>query len=243
MPDEVTVPAGNEAPTPALPTEQAGEGVTQPVVDTPTTVTLDGQEYTLDDLRSGIMRQADYTRKTQDLATERQQVAQATALWSALGEDPKGAIEALQEHFAEALTPGETLEPEEARWREVQTFMEKQQERDALANVNAELARLSTRFGAFDKDALLQHAIDRGIPDLEVALIHQRATSQQVQAQAQQQAADAAALAAKQALPAVAGGSHALGATGGSGKAITTVKGALAEALAEAGLDSLSSLS
>lgn len=239
MEPEVTVPEGNAALEGALGNEQAPEGAAQ-VVDTPQTVTIDGQEYTLDDVRSGMLRQADYTRKTQEVANERQQLAQPLALWKALEEDPAGAIEALQEHFAEQLVPAEELGPEDARWREVQTFMEKQQEREALAGVNAELARLESKFGSFDKDALLQHAIDRNIPDLEVALIHKNAISTE---DAQRKAADAAALAAKQGLPPVAGGSRAAGSSQAGGKPITSVKGALAEALAEAGLTSLSSLS
>lgn len=39
-------------------------------------VTVDGQQITFKDLKEGQLRQADYTRKTQELATQRQQVEQ-----------------------------------------------------------------------------------------------------------------------------------------------------------------------
>ncbi len=244
MPEEVIAPAGGEAPSTEVASDQSVVEGAALAEATPATVNIDGTEYTLDEVKSGMLRQADYTRKTQDLAIERQQQARAIALWEALGEDPVGAIEALQEHFADALTPAEALDPNDEFKRDVQSFMEKQQEREAIANVNTELARLETQFGRFDRDALLQHAIDHQIPSLEVALIHQRATNPAAGAQAQQAAADAAALAAKQALPAVAGANGAAGSlSAGDGKPITSVKGALAAALAEAGLDSLSSLS
>ena len=54
--------------------------------ETPTgdvhTVKVDGQEQqvSLDELRNGYQRQADYTRKTQELASERERLAQGEAI-------------------------------------------------------------------------------------------------------------------------------------------------------------------
>lgn len=238
MPEEVIAPSPDAEVAPVATTPLEGEA---PVTATP--VVIDGTEYTLDEVKQGMLRQADYTRKTQELSNERQLNARAASLWSALEEDPAEAIAALQEHFADKLIPAEELGPEDEFKRDVTAFMQSQQEAAALANVNAELARIQGVHGTFDHDALLQFAIDRSIPSLEDALVLQRALNPQASAAALQAAADAAALAAKQALPAVAGGSSASGSqAAGDGKPITSVKGALAAALAEAGLDSLSSL-
>lgn len=234
--DEATVPSGTEAPS-GLVTEQP-EGAGQSVADTP--VTIDGVAYTQDELRASILRQQDYTRKTQDLAAQRQALAQAEAVWQALQDDPKGTLATLEQHFAEALkeAPAATQTPEDARWQQVESFMKEQQQREAVASVNAEIAKLQLKYGMFDGDAVLQHALELQIPNLEVALRDFRA----VNPATQQAAADAAALAAKQNLPPVSGGSHAAGTTRPGGKPISTVADALNEALAEVGATSLSSL-
>lgn len=40
-------------------------------------INIDGQEWTMDDLRGGILRQSDYTKKTQDLAEQRRSLDKA----------------------------------------------------------------------------------------------------------------------------------------------------------------------
>ena len=69
------------------------------------TVKIDGveQSVSLDELRNGYQRQADYTRKTQELATERERLAQGEAIVQALESDPQGAIEALGNAFGVSL--------------------------------------------------------------------------------------------------------------------------------------------
>ena len=62
---------------------------------------MDGaeSEVTLSELQQGYQRQADYTRKTQELASERQRLEQAEAIVSALEADPQGALTALSTAF------------------------------------------------------------------------------------------------------------------------------------------------
>ena len=54
-------------------------------------VKIDGaeSEVTLEELRDGYQRQADYTRKTQELSAERDRLRQAEAIASALESDPE----------------------------------------------------------------------------------------------------------------------------------------------------------
>ena len=58
------------------------------------TVSVDGesQEVSLQELRDGYQRQADYTRKTQELASERKRLQQAEAIASALENDPEATL-------------------------------------------------------------------------------------------------------------------------------------------------------
>ncbi len=52
------------------------------------TVKVDGeeQEVSLEELRDGYQRQSDYTRKTQELASERRRLQQAEAIVSSLSQ-------------------------------------------------------------------------------------------------------------------------------------------------------------
>ena len=64
-------------------------------------VKVDGEEHqvSLSELQNGYQRQADYTRKTQEIAEERQRLQQAEAIASALESDPAGTIAALSSAF------------------------------------------------------------------------------------------------------------------------------------------------
>ena len=70
-------------------------------------VKVDGvdQEVSLEELRDGYQRQSDYTRKTQELASERRRLQQAEAIVQSLESDPDGTIKALSEAFG--VTPEE----------------------------------------------------------------------------------------------------------------------------------------
>ena len=71
------------------------------------TIKVDGeeQEVSLEELRDGYQRQSDYTRKTQELASERRRLQQAEAIVQSLESDPDGTIKALSEAFG--VTPEE----------------------------------------------------------------------------------------------------------------------------------------
>ena len=60
------------------------------------TVTIDGEQMDVSqsELINGYQRQADYTRKTQELATERERLAQGEAIVQALESDPESAVSA-----------------------------------------------------------------------------------------------------------------------------------------------------
>lgn len=64
-------------------------------------VKVDGEstQVSLNELQDGYQRQADYTRKTQELASERSRLQQAEAIVVALEKDPSGTLQALARSF------------------------------------------------------------------------------------------------------------------------------------------------
>ena len=131
----------------------------------------DGTEIPIDELEQGYLRQSDYTRKTQDLAAQRAQLAEAEELMAALQSDPQATLEALQRHLIGDDSDLEDLDPLEMEVREHRQFIEQQRSQELQYEVEDELAGLEDEYGEFDWDEVLEFAIDREIPDLEAALL------------------------------------------------------------------------
>ena len=102
------------------------------------TVKIDGREerVSLNELQNGYQRQADYTRKTQELASERERLAQGEAIVQALEADPEGAITALAGSFGVGVGNHNTsspehgdyedVDPDEVRLRRIESSIEEQ---------------------------------------------------------------------------------------------------------------------
>ena len=143
-------------------------------------VKVDGveQQIGIDELRNGYQRQADYTRKTQELASEREKLAQGEAIVQALENDPQGAIEALGNAFGISLgnqvsenqEDYEDLEPEEVRLRRVESAIEEQNRAQRQQNMQREIAQLGEEYGVeIDQQKLFSHAIKNNINNLRAA--------------------------------------------------------------------------
>lgn len=161
--------------TPAGTTPDVATG-SPSVSDSPSyTVKIDGQEVsvTIDELLKGYQRQSDYTRKTQALAAERQQMEELAMLANALNTDPAGTIQLLQEAYgltkAEATQMAEEMDPEEARWQQVESFMQQQQNAQRQAMIDRDIANLKAQYGDFDEMELVKHAVENRIPNLRAA--------------------------------------------------------------------------
>ena len=144
------------------------------------TVKIDGveQEVSLQELQNGYQRQADYTRKTQELAAERERLAQGEAIVQALESDPEGAISALGNAFGVSLgnqytetsEDVEDLDPEEVRLRRLESAIEQQNRAQRQQNMQREIAQLSEEYGVeIDQQPLFAHAIKHNIPNLKAA--------------------------------------------------------------------------
>ena len=160
-------------------TPESSTGEAAEPADSTYTVKVDGSEseVTLSELQQGYQRQADYTRKTQELASERQRLEQAEAIVSALEADPKGALTALSTAFGiednrQASSTDEWEEdsdPQEQRIASLEATVAQQTRASRQTALEKEVNALHSKYGNFDADALYRHALSNRIPNLEAA--------------------------------------------------------------------------
>ena len=147
------------------------------------TIKVDGEEQmvSLEELQNGYQRQADYTRKTQELASERERLAQGEAIVQALEADPQGAISALSDAFGVASVGSqntevealEDLDPEEVRLRRIEQSIEQQERAARQQNLQKDVQGLRDKYGAdISEQDLYAHALRNNIGNLEAAYTH-----------------------------------------------------------------------
>ena len=152
-------------------------------------VKVDGenQEVSLEELRDGYQRQSDYTRKTQELASERKRLQQAEAIVSSLEADPDGTLTALADAFGVQVgssntggddsydTWGDTEpDPTEQRIANLETQIAQQNRLQRRQQTEKQVEGLKDQYGDFDAQELYQHALTHKIGNLEAALTHMR---------------------------------------------------------------------
>jgi len=152
-------------------------------------VKVDGenQEVSLEELRDGYQRQSDYTRKTQELASERKRLQQAEAIVSSLEADPNGTLTALADAFGVQVgssntggndsydTWGDTEpDPTEQRIANLETQIAQQNRLQRRQQTEKQVEGLKEQYGDFDAQELYQHALTHKIGNLEAALTHMR---------------------------------------------------------------------
>tara|TARA_A100001037_G_C15151611_1_gene639638 strand:+ start:3547 stop:4275 length:729 start_codon:yes stop_codon:yes gene_type:complete len=148
------------------------------------TVKIDGEEQqvTLEELQNGYQRGADYTRKTQAVAEERDRLRQAEALMTAVQEDPAGTIQALSKSFGvdnpiqteSSMEDWEEVDPNIARIAALEQKIEQQEAVQRKLDLEREVNALQEEYGEFDTDELLGHALKHRIGNLEAAFKHWR---------------------------------------------------------------------
>jgi len=159
-------------------------------------VKVDGveEQVSLDELRDGYQRQSDYTRKTQELASERRRLEQAEAIVSSLESDPAGTLTALGDAFgvnqaAHIPAPVQRAESFDDAWEQVgeeqpdvtserithlEARLAAQDRLHRRQEVERQVGDLQTEYGDFDPSDLFQHALRHKIGNLEAALTHMR---------------------------------------------------------------------
>lgn len=118
-------------------------------------------EFTADEIRefkNGSMRQADYTRKTQELARQRGEMKDALELFNYVRANPE-LVEAMREAEADpAIT--QSVSPENEM---LQAVFYKQKELE----INMQIEALKQKYGDVDEVALFNKANELGVTDLE----------------------------------------------------------------------------
>lgn len=128
-------------------------------------------EIPLKEALAGYQRQADYTRKTQELSQQRQQVQFAAALQEALDKDPAATLELLTKHYgldSVQESEDEFLDPSERQMRQLEKRIASFEEQQALQEIERTVGRLQARYGDdFDANEVVAKALAIGSNDLE----------------------------------------------------------------------------
>lgn len=142
--------------------------------DKPVKLNVAGEEIDvpLKEALAGYQRQADYTRKTQELSEQRKQVQFGAALQEALQNDPKSTLELLKQHYGlEEQQSSEDellLDPVEKQYRQLESRLKQIEQQKALQDLERTVESLSRKYGdAFDADEVIAKALATGNPNLE----------------------------------------------------------------------------
>jgi hypothetical protein len=212
-------------------------------------ITVDGEELEVPfkEAVSGYQRQADYTRKTQQLAEERRGVQFAQAIQQALDNDPNATIDLLKNHYG--LNNVDSFEeddifadPMEKQYRQLESRIRSFEEQQAMGELENNIYNLQQKYGEdFDANEVVAQALALGTTNLESVYkqsafdrLHAREQAQrQVQSQREQQ--EQKIVQAKRSGGIVAGGSSSQG-TSVDSQPITSLRDAFATAKQQLGI-------
>lgn len=133
---------------------------------------VDGEEVVVPvkEALAGYQRQADYTRKTQELSEQRKQVQYASALQEALQSDPAATLQLLQQQYGIATQPQEDewLDPAEQQLRQLEQRIAAFEQSKAMDELTRTIDTLQSKYGEdFDADEVVAKALATGSTDLE----------------------------------------------------------------------------
>jgi hypothetical protein len=145
------------------------------VADKVVKIQVNGEEVTvpLQEALAGYQRQADYTRKTQELSEQRKQVEFAATLAQSLQEDPAGTLQALQQHYGVGtaqpiVEEDEWLDPAEKQMRQLEQRIAAFEQSKAMDELTRTIDKLQGKYGEdFNPDEVVAKAIATGMTDLE----------------------------------------------------------------------------
>lgn len=157
-------------------------------------VKVEGQEdyVPLTEAVAGYQRQADYTRKTQELAQQRNELGWATAIKAALEQDPQGTLSLLSAHYGVAPQTAPQQAPKasndpfddwladdgwdspkqptvDPRYEEIAGRLARIEQERADANLRSEVTRLQSIYTDFNPQEVVAHALRMNTTDLEAA--------------------------------------------------------------------------
>ena len=166
--------------------------------DRPVKLNVAGEEIDvpLKEALAGYQRQADYTRKTQELSEQRKQVQFGSALQEALQNDPRNTLELLKQHYGldeQQMSDEDELymDPTEKQYRQLESRVKAFEQQKALNDLEKTVESLSRKYGdAFDADEIIAKALATGNSNLEAVykqtafdrIFEQNLTNSQVKA-------------------------------------------------------------
>ena len=169
---------GDPNGTDAQPTGTPGQTFTVKVNGTDQTVTLE-------EMQAGYMRQADYTRKTTDVANQRKELEKAVVLSEALEKDPRRTLETIAAHYGvnapvaapqraavdygdDNLGEPENVDPNmqalQAEVDRLNSQLSSVATTQQMGKIDQELAALESQYGTIDRETLLRHASVNNLP-------------------------------------------------------------------------------
>ena len=246
VPSDVTQAEGVVETTPVE--AESVEVPTEPTVETGDLYDIEiggeRQQVTLEELRKGYMRQADYTRKTQEVAETRKQLSQAEALLTAFQSDPQGTLKAIADHYGMTVAEARQavqdvqddygdLDPEDPVVQRLARIEQIEQERAAAevrSQIDNEFSALEGQYGEFDRNEVIAHALRTGVTVTDAfKIVH----FDRVSAQKAKAAEEAKVVEAKREAQVVSGGSHTQpSAVGEAPKQFNSVRDAALAAIA-----------
>lgn len=146
------------------------------------TVKVDGEDVRvpLSEAVAGYSRQADYTRKTQELAEQRQQLQWASAIQAALENNPAQTIDLLANHYGISRAEAKEMaddwsvdsdtwnDPVETKMTELDKRIRAFEEQQAYAKLERDVQALQTKYGDdFNPQEVVAAAIAQGSSNLE----------------------------------------------------------------------------
>ncbi len=138
-------------------------------------IKVDGEEVEvpLKEALAGYQRQADYTRKTQELSKQKQGIQTAAALAEALERDPYGTLSLLQQPYG-VNTPVQTaqedvwVDPLVKELEEIKAWKRELEYQQTLSQVEKEIIDLERKYGEdFDREEVIARALATGSQNLE----------------------------------------------------------------------------
>jgi hypothetical protein len=147
------------------------------------TVKVDGEEVRvpLSEAVAGYSRQADYTRKTQELASQKQELQWASAIRQALESDPASTLDLLSNHYGISRNDARQMVEDDPfltdfgiddqvdkRLQEIDRRVSAFEQVQAQQRLQDEIVRLQTKYGEdFDPQEVVSSALAQGNTNLE----------------------------------------------------------------------------
>ena len=150
------------------------------------TIKVDGveEQVTLEELQNGYQRHSDYTRKTQEVAAERERLRQAEQIVSALESNPEETLKTLAQSFELELGGQPSSSDEYSNWDDedptqqkiaaLERRLEQSEAKQRQEAIERQVSELQETYGEFDSRELMNHALKHKIPNLEAAYTHWR---------------------------------------------------------------------